>query len=469
MPAGIGTILDRVLPDRDGSVNTRQPECAQRRLGELLTDHPPMSVIEGYVEAIGANHATGWAAEIETSTTVEVVLRTEAGIVARTSPGFRREDVESATGVAAPQGFFLAHENLRQLVQNGAATLEAGNARLGYTPLQIVADALTARPDRYQSFGDAPGGSSRSASKLAALQLQDLEPLKGRAVRILDIGCNEGFFSNALGRYFDAAYVLGVDTSADYIARARQRFPDIEFKVQSWWDVEEAEFDVIAFLSASHYEQKQEELFSFLAGKLSSRGVLILECGVADPLMLDASERWVIAHRHDGLIRYPTYNHLTRSLLRKFSSRYVGLSVEQDGDPVCRYVFHCRPKRQEMILLDAESGAGKTQLARQLATDTTQVIHTDLVVMRLLTDPKLDGWGLAAKLRGIFQWPVDIDLVQHVLADQGLMDEVVDFMMLAVDAAAPTVVIEGTLTRSVEAMARVKSQAADCFKVWRLA
>ena len=263
-------------------------------------------MIEGFVEAIQSNHATGWAADVATSSIIDVVLRTPAEILVKTSPVFARPDVESIKGVTTSSGFYIAYENLCFLLKSGQATLEAGTASMGYWPLQLIEGAYADQWEQYQSFDDTPGAASSSGVKLTALRLQDLDYLKGQGIRILDIGCNEGFFANALSNYFSPAYVLGVDRSEHFIERARQRYPHAKFKAKSWWDVEEGDFDIIIFLSAVHYERRQRELFAFLHAKLSFRGVVILECGVADPLMLDASERWVVAHRHDGLIRYPT-------------------------------------------------------------------------------------------------------------------------------------------------------------------
>ena len=148
--------------------------------------------------------------------------------------------------------------------------------------------------------------------------------------------------------------------------------------------------------------------------------------------------------------------------------RYVGLSVKQDGDPIPRHVFHCRRNRQELILINSKSGSGKAHLARQIASNATQVIHNDLIIMRLFLDSNLASLDLARKLRSLFTWPVDVDLVQHHLSDRGMIEEVVDLMMLTLDDAASTVIIEGTLARYPAAMARITSLAAESFKVWRL-
>src|SRR5215208_4426819 len=80
----------------------------------------------------------------------------------------------------------------------------------------------------YQSFSDE-GGSSDSAGKLAALQMP--ADLEGK--RVLDIGCNEGFFAiEAKNR--GAAEVIGIDGDGAAIERAHARHPEITFLHQGW-------------------------------------------------------------------------------------------------------------------------------------------------------------------------------------------------------------------------------------------
>ncbi len=399
--------------------------------------------IGGYIEQVFAHHVTGWAADLENASDIVVQLNRDGRVLARTLPAFARCDVEAALGARRPAGFHLIHEDVRQLLQDGAF-IEAGSDPSGYVRLATVEGAFEAKAGSYQDFGGDEAGSSRSRAKLEALQLQFLEHLKPRGARVLDLGCNEGFFCDAVARRLDAACVLGVDSDRDCVERARARFPQFEFRHQSWWQVEEDGFDVILFLSAVHYERDQASLFRFLARKLRPGGVLVLECGIADPLMVHPEERWVIAHRADGLFRYPTYRHLVNGLLEPFSVKYIEKSVEQAGDPVGRHVLHCWSKRQNVILLGGRSGRGKTELARGLGqSPDVQTVYTDALILRLLTDRNLESSGLAARLRRVFEWPANIELIQRYLHDHGLIEEYADLLMMTVDQDCATVVIDG--------------------------
>ena len=80
---------------------------------------------------------------------------------------------------------------------------------------------------QYQSFPGAPG-ESHTVDKLKALRMPDLH---GRS--FLDVGCNEGFFCG-FAHFQGASRSLGVDRSAPFIERARQRFPECEFLCQGW-------------------------------------------------------------------------------------------------------------------------------------------------------------------------------------------------------------------------------------------
>lgn len=75
---------------------------------------------------------------------------------------------------------------------------------------------------RYQSFPDQDGGSL-SFEKLKKLRLPSLA---GKT--FMDVGCNEGFFCG-YAKFDGASRVVGIDMNADFLERARHRFPDCEF------------------------------------------------------------------------------------------------------------------------------------------------------------------------------------------------------------------------------------------------
>ncbi len=181
----------------------------------------------------------------------------------------------------------------------------------------------------YQSFPWADG-ASKSIEKLAALHLPDLAGKK-----VLDIGCNEGFFCG-WAKHNGATLVRGIDRSRDFLDTAELLFPDCEFRCQSWDDLDDTRFDVILFLSAIHYARDQEATIHKLMNHLEPDGRLVLEIGLAPRV----ADKFVEVHRHAGdVCLFPTATKM-HSILSRYSYTYVGPSVNQGGDQTPRHVFH---------------------------------------------------------------------------------------------------------------------------------
>lgn len=181
----------------------------------------------------------------------------------------------------------------------------------------------------YQSFPWVDG-DSKSLEKLAALQLPDLAGKK-----VLDIGCNEGFFCG-WAKYNGATLVRGIDKSRGFLETAELLFPDCEFLCQSWDDMDDTKFDVILFLSAIHYAKDQEATIHKLMNHLEPGGRLVLEIGVAPRL----ADKFIEIHRLAGdVCLFPTAMKM-HSMLSRYSYTYVGPSVNQGGDQIPRHVYH---------------------------------------------------------------------------------------------------------------------------------
>lgn len=126
----------------------------------------------------------------------------------------------------------------------------------------------------YQSF-PWQAGDSDSVGKLCSLFLPDL---KGK--RVLDVGCNTGFFCG-WAAYKQAAYVKGIDRNPDFLREAKKWFPSCKFRYGDWQDLGSGTYDVILFLSALHYAEDQEKMVAQLVEHLAPDGVLVLELGIA--------------------------------------------------------------------------------------------------------------------------------------------------------------------------------------------
>lgn len=213
----------------------------------------------------------------------------------------------------------------------------------------------------YQTFDDEQGDSD-SYGKLCSLKLPELS---GKSV--LDLGCNEGFFCSA-AKGLGASRVVGTDVNSDLIQKARSRFTDIEFMVHDWSYLSRlgGEFDVVLLLSAFHYAKDKCALIADIADKMAPGGLFILESGIAD----GDEEEWVEVERFNDVVLHPTRSALENLLRMFFSVRCVGESVKQNGDPLPRYVYHCRKLMPVAMIISGDSGDGKSTLAHMVGAHT---------------------------------------------------------------------------------------------------
>jgi SAM-dependent methyltransferase len=305
---------------------------------------------------------------------------------------------------------------------------------------------------RHRSYQDFDGsGASRSHEKLKALHLESLTvgkpgagaPLQGKSV--LDIGCNEGFFCAEALRQ-GATRVLGVDSNREFVRRARERVGGAEFRHASWWEIPDEKFDVIFFLSAIHYEPEPKKLLDKLAGHLTDDGVLVLECGVKGGA---GKKQWHVVPRWDGAKRYPSLDLLRQELLSRYGVRWIGPSVNQAGDPVPRFVFHCKLRRPVAMVITGASHAGKTALARELLARGIPHYDSDTALTKLLVQDELGGLPLAQRLIERFgkDRQGNLALVGKHIVDANLHDQFVSFVLEEVPVEAELFVIEGEVFR----------------------
>jgi SAM-dependent methyltransferase len=295
------------------------------------------------------------------------------------------------------------------------------------------------KPRQYQSFDGVVGGSS-SDEKLARLRLNLLGPLRGKSV--LDLGCNEGFFCGAMLAK-GASRVVGVERSAAIVAKARERFPKAEFKIGSWWDaIPNEQFDVILFLSAIHYEPDQKALLDKLNRHLKPDGVLVLECGLASPPH-DVSG-WLQINRPRDTVprRYPSLDYLRRHIMPQYVLTGVGASVPQKGDPVPRWVLHCRKRKPIALILGGQSGAGKSHFGVEFGGRDIPVYRTDALFRRLLSNSYYDHVPLAIALRETGERSCSV-LSMRVAANEDLTEKFCAIILGEGPLEAPGCILEG--------------------------
>lgn len=224
----------------------------------------------------------------------------------------------------------------------------------------------------YQSF-PWQTGDSESAQKLRALQLPDLSGL-----RVLDIGCNAGFFCG-YAAWQGASEVVGVDMNGDFIAMAREIFPGCRFVCQDWATLDDSKYDVILFLSAIHYAPDQRAMLDFLMERVSPRGMLVLEIGVAP----GSENKFVEVSRSIDKRFFPTSAKL-ESMLSRYAIKVIGKSVPQGGDPIPRMVYHVSHRRPVAVTLLDAPHTGKSSIARAIFREDMRVISGDTLYYEIL-------------------------------------------------------------------------------------
>lgn len=207
---------------------------------------------------------------------------------------------------------------------------------------------------QYQTFPGA-SGDSHSLDKLKALRLPSLYEKT-----FLDVGCNEGFFCG-YAKFDGASRVIGLDQSAAFIARARQRFPACEFLQQGLDQLPAGPFDVILLASSLHNADDQPALITKLMDRLSTDGTLVLELGIVST----GGNKWVKVKRGIDERFFPTLSKL-KDTLASYAWKHLGPSVSQQGDPARRLVVHVRRRRPVAYLLMQPSAYGKSSICRSL-------------------------------------------------------------------------------------------------------
>lgn len=425
--------------------------------------------IFGYVERVTEKSIKGWAAKKETPSK-PIKLRVKVGdrILATSETSEMRPDVMKVLSLDSEHhGFFIEV----QLNADEIATvrIEAQDGKK-WVPIQRFNPSIK-QGGGYQDF-DGSGGS-KSHEKLKALKLYDIvkgqdmvTPLKGKSV--LDIGCNEGFFCVEAVKQ-GASRVVGIDFSEKFINLAKQRCPEAEFHKATWWELPDERFDVIFFLSAIHYEPRQQELLTKLLNHLTPDCVLILECGVSPKNGIQ--ESWMTIARWDADRRYPDIAFLQNILLKGYSSRIVGHSVMQDGDPIPRVVLHCRSKKPTAILVGGYSHAGKTSIAGTLRNAELSLYQTDITINRLMSDTNIASKPLAKLLQAIFANRPALNYAEigNYIVENGHLNEFLTFLMSELPMEADNFIVEGEILRHDEVMAALSERLKEVgVRAWSL-
>ena len=85
-------------------------------------------------------------------------------------------------------------------------------------------------------------------------------------MRVLDVGCAQGGFASVLGEHLRSFQYTGLDTSADMIARAREKHPDHifhELKATGTSGVDHMSYDLVLVLGILHLHEHWRETLTF--------------------------------------------------------------------------------------------------------------------------------------------------------------------------------------------------------------
>ena len=273
---------------------------------------------------------------------------------------------------------------------------------------------------QYQSFPGA-AGDSRTLDKLKALALPDLG---GRS--FLDVGCNEGFFCG-FAQFLGATRVVGIDHGAAFVERARKRFPGCEFLRQGWEKLPDEKFDVILLASALHYADDQPALIARLVDSLKPGGVLVLELGIVS----SREAQWVKVKRGIDERLFPTMPQL-RETLADYAWKWMGPSINQDGDPVKRHVLHISRRLPVAYLLMQPPGYGKTSVANRLfPAAKVKLVTGDKVIGKIARGERKAPEALTALIKDDFS-PFAMDRLMDRIFDAGLGHELVELWLRGV-------------------------------------
>jgi trans-aconitate methyltransferase len=106
--------------------------------------------------------------------------------------------------------------------------------------------------------------------------INTLDPKPGE--RILDLGCGTGHLTNTIAT--SGATVVGIDNSNEMIAKAKQEYPSIDFRVFSATDFHfDESFDAIFSNAVLHWVLDKEAAIDCMYSNLKRNGRLVLEMG----------------------------------------------------------------------------------------------------------------------------------------------------------------------------------------------
>lgn len=306
----------------------------------------------------------------------------------------------------------------------------------------------------YQTHDPAHPGMSDSFRKLERLRLpQDMS-----GWRVLDIGCNEGFFCNVAATR-GAREVVALDFTAGFLESGLARYPHpaIDWCLRDWRDpLPAGPFDLVMWCSAMHYDADPARMFARIADILSPTGLFVLECGVAP----SGGREMVLVARHSDNCWYPTHEFLHRALEQRFVPVRVAAPEATQGDPVPREAFQCRLRLPTVIVLREDTRDVLGDAAGPLYATATKAIDIGAFLTRLARAQFAHDPVVA--LLQAYPQADDVGERLRIIDAAELTGQWADLLARAVAPSDKLVLLDGPLTDAqVEALARHLEGRAD--------
>ncbi len=124
----------------------------------------------------------------------------------------------------------------------------------------------------YRYLSGAHGSRVRNVLKL-------LQPLEGK--RVLDCGSGGGFFANEYSKA--GAIVTGIDYSKYAVEFAKDRYPNLDFRVGSGYDLSvfySQKFDVVTIIDVIEHMGDKNRLFQEVKKVIDPNGMLVISTDI---------------------------------------------------------------------------------------------------------------------------------------------------------------------------------------------
>ncbi len=186
--------------------------------------------------------------------------------------------------------------------------------------------------------------------QLAALLLTELAALPLANARVLEVGCEHGWFAGQLTGH--ASY-LGLDPSPDMIAVARAHFPHARFLATEFlaWEPPKEPFDLVLFIGKLAHMREQDAVIAKMARLVTPGGHLVLT--TENPFVYSRI-CWIRPPAHGEFRRWLTATELHAMLDRSGLTPLRSYTVLPAGELGVLKVINARKLNQPLQMIIPE-------------------------------------------------------------------------------------------------------------------